>query len=126
MYTKYAKLVRFAVGVVVGSTALTAWQSRAKAEIDTASAPVVVSTFSSAPTPPSGESALKHVRGSRIYAQRRSRNSSGADAVRHIIAMLALSSATAEAGFITIDQAGGDERHQPAAAGRSAAWAAPH
>src|SRR5208282_2192038 len=65
-------------------------RSRAKAEIDTASAPAVVSTFSSAPTPPSGESALKHVRGSRIYAQRRSRNSSGADAVRHIIAMLAL------------------------------------
>ena len=58
MYTKYAKLVRFAVGVVVGSTALTAWQPRAKAEIDTASAPVVVSkSTSSAPTPPSEESA---------------------------------------------------------------------
>jgi hypothetical protein len=45
-----------------------------------------------------------------MHAQTRSRNSSGAATVRHIIAMaiamLALSSANADAGFITIDQAG--------------------
>jgi hypothetical protein len=44
-----------------------------------------------------------------MYAKKRSRNSSWAVAVRRIMAvavMLALSSATAKAGFITIDQAG--------------------
>ena len=54
MYAKHAKLAGFVLGVVVGSTALTAPQPKAKA--GSASAPVVVSkSTSSAPTPPAGE-----------------------------------------------------------------------
>jgi hypothetical protein len=54
MYAKYAKLAGFVLGVVVGSTALTAQQPKAMA--GSASAPVVVSkSTSSAPTPPAGE-----------------------------------------------------------------------
>ena len=55
MYAKHAKLAGFVLGVVVGSTALTAPQPKAKA--GSASAPVVVSkSTSSAPTPLAGES----------------------------------------------------------------------
>jgi len=56
---------------------------------------------------------LKHVSGSRIHAQKRSRHSYVAAVLCRVVAiavaMLALTSVAAEAGFITIDQTGMSE-----------------